>query len=69
MHRHAAPPVLPGLVHSEQFADGPPRWYARRGALVVTGTSRIDVVAQLWDQDAAWLGITEVTPPRVAAFD
>ena len=50
---------LPGLVLPERFADGPTRWYARRGRRVLAGSSRIDVLSQLWDQDAAWLGIVE----------
>jgi hypothetical protein len=61
MDRTAAPP-LPGLVLAERFADGPPRWYARRGRHVLAGSSQIDVLTQLWDQDAASLGIAE--PPR-----
>jgi len=58
MDRSAATP-LPGLVLPERFADGPPRWYARRGKRILAGSSRIDVLGQLWDQDAAWLGVIE----------
>ena len=61
MKRSAAPP-LPSLVLPERFADGPPRWYATRGRRILAGSSQIDVLTQLWDQDAAWLGIAP--PPR-----
>ena len=54
MDRDAAPPI-PSLVMAEPFADGPPRWYVRRGRRILTGSSQIDVLTQLWDQDAAWL--------------
>jgi hypothetical protein len=65
MHRDAAPP-LPSLVMAEPFADGPPRWYVRRGRRILAGSSQIDVLTQLWDQDAAWLGIAE-SPRRLAS--
>ena len=58
MH-HSAATTLPGLVLPERFADGPTRWYARRGKQMVAGSSPIDVLTQLWDQDAAWLGVVE----------
>jgi hypothetical protein len=61
MDRSAAPPVT-SLVLAEPFADGPPRWYARRGRHVLAGSSQVDVLTQLWDQDAASLGIAK--PPR-----
>jgi hypothetical protein len=61
MDRSAAPPIT-SLVLPERFADGPPRWYATRGRSFLVGSSQIDVLTQLWDQDAAWLGIAE--PPR-----
>lgn len=65
MDRTAATP-LPGLVLPEPFADGPPRWYARRGRRFIAGSSKIDVLTQLWDQDAAWLGLAE-SPRRLAS--
>ena len=61
MHRDAAPPFT-SLILAEPFADGPPRWYATRGRRILAGSSQIDVLTQLWDQDAAWLGIAP--PPR-----
>ncbi len=66
MNRTAATP-LPGFVLSERFADGPPRWYARRGPRVFAGSSQIDVLTQLWDQDAAGLGVT-ASPTRLASM-
>lgn len=66
MYRPAVPP-LPTFVLSEPFADGPPRWYARRGRKILAGSSQIDVLTQLWDQDAAWLGVTAGTPRRLAS--
>jgi hypothetical protein len=48
---------LPGLVRLQRFADGPPRWYARRGPAVVSGASKLDVLEQLWEQDEAALGL------------
>ena len=48
---------MPGLVRSQSFADGPPRWYARRGPVLLAGTSKVDVLAQIWDQDEAALGL------------
>jgi len=67
---HTAATPLPGLVLPERFDDGPPRWYARRGRRILAGSSRIDVLTQLWDQDAAWLGVVEaerLTSARDAA--
>jgi hypothetical protein len=49
---------------AKTFVDGPPRWYARRGSDVLSGSSQIDVLSQLWDQDAASLGIK---PGRLAS--
>ncbi len=65
MDRTAATP-LPGLVLPERFADGPPRWYARRGRRCIAGSSQIEVLTQLWDQDAAWLELAE-SPRRLAS--
>ena len=31
---------MPGLVRLQPFADGPPRWYARRGSVLLAGTRR-----------------------------
>ena len=53
-HEGALP--LPGIVWRQQFADGPPRWYAQRGPVVVSGASKVDVLEQLWEQDEAALG-------------
>lgn len=47
---------LPGIVLRQQFADGPARWYAQRGPVVVSGASKVDVLEQLWEQDEAALG-------------
>ena len=47
---------MPGLVRSQSFADGPPRWYARRGSELLTGDSKIEVLSRIWDQDEAALG-------------
>jgi hypothetical protein len=49
---------------AKTFVDGPTRWYARRGNHVLSGSSQIDVLSQLWDQDAASLGIK---PARLAS--
>jgi hypothetical protein len=46
---------MPDLVRQQAFADGPPRWYARRGPLVLSGDSRVEVLAQIWEQDEAIL--------------
>jgi hypothetical protein len=48
---------LPGIVRRQQFADGPPRWYAHRGTVVVSGASKVEVLQQLWEQDEAALGV------------
>ena len=48
---------MPQLVRSQPFADGPPRWYARRGPVVLSGTTKVEVLSQIWDQDEAALGI------------
>lgn len=66
MKRTAAPPFT-SLVLAEPFADGPPRWYARRGRHILAGSSQIDVLTQLWDQDAARLGVTAGTSRRLAS--
>jgi hypothetical protein len=47
---------MPGLVRSQSFADGPPRWYARRGSELLSGESMVEVLSQIWDQDEAALG-------------
>ena len=67
-------PILPGwTIFREAFADGPPRWYARRGRLVLAASSAIDVVGQIWDHDTAWTAppaATVVTPAEpLAAID
>jgi hypothetical protein len=61
---------MPGLVRSQSFADGPPRWYARRGSELLAGRSKVEVLSQIWDQDEAALdafmsNLAEVqgTPP------
>jgi hypothetical protein len=46
---------MPGVVRSQSFADGPPRWYARRGSELLAGDSKVDVLSQIWDQDEAVL--------------
>ena len=56
MDRSRALP-LPGVVRRQQFADGPPRWYAQRGPVVVSGASKVEVLQQLWEQDEAALGL------------
>jgi hypothetical protein len=56
MDRERALP-LPGLVRLQRFADGPPRWYARRGPVVVSGASKVEVLEQLWEQDETTLGV------------
>ena len=56
MEREGALP-LPGLVQPQRFADGPPRWYALRGSVVVSGASKVEVLEQLWEQDEAALGL------------
>jgi hypothetical protein len=48
---------MPGLIRVQAFADGPPRWYARRGTAILSGDSKLDVLSQIWDQDEAALGI------------
>jgi hypothetical protein len=48
---------MPSLVLPQSFADGPPRWYARRGAAVLSGESRVEVLAQIWEQDEAALDV------------
>lgn len=48
---------MPGLVRVQAFADGPPRWYARRGPVILSGDSKVDVLSQIWEQDEAALGI------------
>lgn len=48
---------MPGLLRVQAFADGPPRWYARRGPAILSGDSKVDVLSQIWDQDEAALGI------------
>ena len=55
MDREGALP-LPGVVRRQRFADGAPRWYARRGPVVVSGASKVEVLEQLWEQDEAALG-------------
>jgi hypothetical protein len=59
---------MPSLVLPQSFADGPPRWYARRGAAVLSGESRVEVLAQIWDQDEAVLGafLTRLDEPSRA---
>jgi hypothetical protein len=47
---------MPNLVFRERFADGPPRWYARRGPAIVSGATKVEVLEQLWEQDEAALG-------------
>ena len=47
---------MPGLVRLQPFADGPPRWYARRGSKLLAGDSKIEVLSRIWDQDEAALG-------------
>ena len=48
---------MPGLVRSQRFVDGPPRWYARRGPVVLSGASKVDVLSQIWEQDEVALGV------------
>jgi hypothetical protein len=48
---------MPGLVRVQAFADGPPRWYARRGPTILSGKSKVDVLSQIWEQDEATLGV------------
>lgn len=48
---------MPRLVRSQPFADGPPRWYARRGPVVLSGASKVEVLSQIWEQDEAALGV------------
>ena len=56
MDREGALP-FPGLVRPQSFADGPPRWYARRGSALLSGASLVDVLSQIWDQDEAALSV------------
>ena len=57
-----AAPLLPGwTVFAEAFADGPPRWYARRGRLVVAAPSAHEVLAKIWDEDASWAAASATT--------
>jgi hypothetical protein len=48
---------MPGLVRAQSFADGPPRWYARRGSELLAGDSKVEVLLRIWEQDEAALGI------------
>jgi hypothetical protein len=48
---------MPGFVRSQRFADGPPRWYARRGPVVLSGASKVEVLSQIWEQDEAALHV------------
>ena len=54
-HEGALP--TPGFLRVQAFADGPPRWYARRGPVILSGDSKVDVLSQIWEQDEAALGI------------
>jgi hypothetical protein len=47
---------MPGLVQAQSFADGPPRWYARRGSELLAGGSKVEVLSRIWEQDEAALG-------------
>lgn len=49
---------MPGLVQSQPFADGPPRWYARRGSELLAGKSKIELLSRIWDQDEAALRVS-----------
>lgn len=60
---------MPGLVHQQAFADGPPRWYAHRGKLVVSGDSRVEVLAQIWEQDEAVLRLFTAKLDALASPD
>jgi len=48
---------MPGLVRLQPFADGPARWYARRGSMLLVGNSKVEVLARIWEQDEAALGV------------
>ena len=58
---------MPGLVRVQAFADGPPRWYARRGPTILAGDSKVDVLSQIWDQDEAALGtfVSKLAPSAI----
>jgi hypothetical protein len=48
---------MPSLVRLQSFADGPPRWYARRGSELLTGDSKIELLSRIWEQDETALGL------------
>ena len=58
---------MPGLVRVLAFADGPPRWYARRGPMILSGESKVDVLSQIWEQDEAALGafVSKLAPSAI----